>query len=132
MSSPRAAISVATITSYLPLLKPSSASIRSRCVRFECKTATEWFPCFNLCAMRSAPCSSRKNEGTVKIGPFEQHHEQIKFLFGRHRINGMRNGFGRGTAHTDFHQLGLAQHPGGQPLDLGRQGCRKKQRLPVT
>ena len=55
MSSPRDAISVATITSYLPLLKPSSASIRSRCVRLECKTATACFPCFNWWAIRSAP-----------------------------------------------------------------------------
>src|SRR6266568_942388 len=55
MSRPRAAMSVATMTSYLPLLNPSSASMRSRWVRLECKTATEWFPCFNLCAIRSAP-----------------------------------------------------------------------------
>src|SRR6266404_4297966 len=55
MSSPRDAMSVATITSYLPLLKPSSASIRSRCVRLECNTATACLPCFNWCAMRSAP-----------------------------------------------------------------------------
>ena len=75
---------------------------------------------------------SRKNERAVEIGSFEQHHEQIKFLFGRHRINGVGDGFGRGTAHTDFHQLRLAQHPRGQALDLGRQGCRKKQRLSVT
>src|SRR5438876_963905 len=57
---PRAAMSVATITSYLPLLNPSRASIRSRWVRLECKTATEWFPCFNLWAIRSAPCLVRE------------------------------------------------------------------------
>src|SRR5437763_16679350 len=46
-------------------LKSSSAPIRSRCVRFECKTATEWFPCFNLCAMRSAPCLVREKKSAL-------------------------------------------------------------------
>src|SRR2546426_1071146 len=60
MSSPRDAISVVTITSYLPLLNPSSASTRSRWVRLECNTATECFPIFNCRAMRSAPCLVRQ------------------------------------------------------------------------
>ncbi len=44
----------------------------------------------------------------------------------------MGHGFRRRTAHADFHQLGFAQHPGGQPLDLWRQCRRKKQRLPIS
>jgi hypothetical protein len=43
----------------------------------------------------------------------------------------MRHGFRRRTAHADFHQLRIAQHPGGQPLDLRRQRGGKKQSLPV-
>ena len=54
MSSPRDAMSVATITSYLPLLKPSNASMRSRWVRLECNTATACFACLRECATRSA------------------------------------------------------------------------------
>ena len=53
-------MSVATMISYLPLLKPSSASTRSRCVRLECKTATECFPCFSFTAILSAPCLVRE------------------------------------------------------------------------
>jgi len=125
-------MSVATITSYLPLLNPSSASIRSRWVRLECKTATEWFPCFNLWAIRSAPCLVReKNERAIEVGPFEQRHQEVELLFSRDRINGVGHGFGRGTAHANFNQFRIAQDPRGEALDLRRQRCRKKKRLPI-
>ena len=84
MSIPRAAISVATMTSYLPLLKPSSASTRSRWVRFECKTATECRACFNW--MRDAVGAvlrAGENQRAVEIGALEQSHEQIEFLLRR-------------------------------------------------
>src|SRR6266480_1437789 len=126
ISRPRAAMSVATITSYLPLLNPSRASMRSRWVRLECKTATEWFPCFNLWAIRSG-----KNKRAIEVGPFEQCHEQIEFLFGGDGIDRVGHGFGRRTAHTNLHQLGISQDPRGEALDLRRQRCRKKKRLPV-
>src|SRR5438034_7440862 len=65
MSSPRDAMSVATMTSYLPLLNPSSASIRSRCVRLECNTATACFACFKECATRSAFTFVRQKINTL-------------------------------------------------------------------
>ena len=43
----------------------------------------------------------------------------------------MRHGLGRRTAHPNFHQLRVAQDPGGEPLDLGWKRRRKKQRLPI-
>ena len=43
----------------------------------------------------------------------------------------MRNCFRWRTAYADFDQLRIAQHPGRQTFDLGRQGCREQKRLPI-
>ena len=120
------------MTSYLPLLKPSSASMRSRCVRLECRTATEWWACFNEWATRSALIFVRqKIKHAVKIRPLEQRHEQIELLLGRHRINRVRDGLGRRTPHSDFDCFRIAQNPGGEPFDLWRQSGREQKRLPI-
>src|SRR5437879_7149392 len=74
---------------------------------------------------------SAKNQGAIEIGAFEQRHEQIEFLFRGDGIDGMRDRFRRGTAHPNFNQLGIAQHPGRESLDLGRKRCRKEQRLSI-
>ena len=43
----------------------------------------------------------------------------------------MRNGFGRRTAHANFHQLRIAQNPGREPFDFRRQRRGKKQSLSI-
>ncbi len=74
---------------------------------------------------------ARKDQRAVEVRPLQQRHEQIEFLFGGDGVNGVRDSFGGRTAHANFHQLGIAQHPGSQPLDLRWQRRRKKQRLPI-
>ena len=54
--------------------------MRSRWVRFECRTATEWFPCFQFVRDAiGAVLGAGKNQSAVVIRPFEQRHEQIEF-----------------------------------------------------
>ena len=74
---------------------------------------------------------SAEDQGAVEIGALEQGHEQIEFLLGRDRINGVRHGFGRRTAGADLDHFGLTQNPRRQALDFRRQGGGKKQGLPV-
>src|SRR4051812_12816573 len=47
-----------------------------------------------MCDPVGAVLSAREDQGTVKVRPFQQSHEQIEFLLGRDRINGMRHRFG--------------------------------------
>ena len=125
-------MSVATMTSYLPDLKPSSASTRSRCVRLECSTATACLRRLQLARDAvGAVFGAGKNQRAVVIRALEQRHEQIEFLLGRDRIDRVRDGFGRRTPRADFDHLRIAQNPRGEPLDLGRKRGGEKQRLPV-
>ena len=72
-----------------------------------------------------------ENQRAVEIGALEQRHEQVEFLLRRDRINRMGDGLGRRTPRADLHHLRLPQNPGGEPLDLRRQGGGKEQGLPV-
>ena len=74
---------------------------------------------------------SRKNEGAIEIRPFEQRHKEIEFLLAGDRIDCVGDRFGGRTAHANFYELGIAQHPGGKTLDLWRQGGGEEQGLPV-
>src|SRR6516162_9974892 len=133
MSSPRDAMSVATITSYLPLLNPSSASIRSRCVRFECSTATACWACLSRCATRSAFCFVRqKNQHAVEICSLQQRHEKIEFLFCCHGINCKCDCLRWRAAGANLHQRGITQHPCRQTFDFRWQRGREKQTLPIS
>ena len=101
-------------------------------MRFECRTATECRACFQLDArFVGAVFRPGKNQRAVEIGALEQRHEQIEFLLGRDRINGMRHRLGRRAARADLDHFRLAQNPGGEPLDLRRQRRGEKQRLPI-
>ena len=72
-----------------------------------------------------------ENQRAIEIRAFEQRHEQIEFLFGRHRINRMRDRLGRRTARADLNHLGRTQNPRSEPLDFGRQSRGKEQRLSI-
>jgi len=60
ISRPRAAMSVATITSYLPLLNPSSASNAFALGAIGMQNSDGMVSVFSLCAHRSAPCFVRE------------------------------------------------------------------------
>src|SRR5438093_9587178 len=72
-----------------------------------------------------------EDQYAVEICSFEQRHKQIEFLFPGHWVNRVRDRFGWRTAHANFHQLRVPQHPGGKPLNFWRQCCRKQKCLSI-
>ena len=133
-SSPRAAMSVATMTSYLPDLKPASASMRWFWLRLPCSTATEWPSCWSFLGDAvAAVLGPREDEHAVVLRLFQQDGQEVELLRGRHRVKRVRDGFRRGTALADLDDLRVRpQGPFGQPLDLGRQRGAEKEGLPLV
>ena len=72
-----------------------------------------------------------KDECAVEVCALQQRHEEIELLFGGHGVNRVCDRFRRRTAHANFHQLGIAQHPGGKPLNLRRQRRGKQKCLSI-
>ena len=73
----------------------------------------------------------RKNQGAVEVCSFKQRHEEIEFLFRRHGINRVRDGFRRCPLRTDLDRFGISQDPGRKPLNFRRERGGKEQRLAI-
>ena len=74
-------------------------------VRLECNTATACLPCFNWCAIRSAPyLVLQKNQRAVEIRPLGRKPlAESEFLFSGNGINRVGDCFRRRAAHANLH-----------------------------
>ena len=130
MSMPRAAMSVATSTRYLPRLKSASARVRCACERSPWMRSAAHVVAFEQCGQPvGARFGARERDRAVDRVVFEQFEQQIALAGLADGIDRLGDAFGRCGFALQFDAHRIAQHLFGERGDFGRNRRREEQRL---